>query len=100
MSPVGTATSANWRRTVPSATGRSRNTCGSGRKPCARWTAARTSSWPPWGTRCGTPWPPLWHTVRLLESREPTDPALEQIRDISKRQVQHLARLADDLLDI
>jgi CheY-like chemotaxis protein len=51
------------------------------------------------GHELRNPLAPLWHVVRLLELQE-TDPALAQIRDISKRQVQQLARLADDLLDL
>jgi signal transduction histidine kinase/ActR/RegA family two-component response regulator len=52
------------------------------------------------GHEMRNPLAPLWHAVRLLELQETADPTLVQVRDISKRQVQQLARLADDLLDI
>jgi signal transduction histidine kinase/ActR/RegA family two-component response regulator len=52
------------------------------------------------GHELRNPLAPLWHAVKLQELHETTDPASAQIRDITKRQVQQLARLADDLLDI
>lgn len=52
------------------------------------------------GHELRNPLAPLWHAVMLLERNETTDPALLQIRDITKRQIQQLNRLADDLLDI
>jgi signal transduction histidine kinase/ActR/RegA family two-component response regulator len=52
------------------------------------------------GHEMRNPLAPLWHAVRLLELREITDSGVAQIHDIIGRQVQQLARLADDLLDI
>lgn len=52
------------------------------------------------GHEMRNPLAPLWHAVSLLEMQETTDESLLQIRDITKRQVQQLTRLADDLLDI
>jgi two-component system CheB/CheR fusion protein len=52
------------------------------------------------GHELRNPLAPLWHVVRLLELQETTDPILIQVREIGKRQVQQLARLADDLLDL
>jgi signal transduction histidine kinase/CheY-like chemotaxis protein len=53
------------------------------------------------GHEMRNPLAPLWHAARLLELQETMDPALlVQVREIVKRQVQQLGRLADDLLDI
>lgn len=52
------------------------------------------------GHEMRNPLAPLWHAARLLELHETTDRSLVQTRDIIKRQVQQLVRLADDLLDI
>ncbi len=53
------------------------------------------------GHEMRNPLAPLWQAARLLELQETMDPALlGQVRDIIKRQVQQLGRLADDLLDI
>ena len=52
------------------------------------------------GHEMRNPLAPLGHAVRLLEFHDTQDPTLLKIRDILKRQVQHLSRLADDLLDI
>lgn len=52
------------------------------------------------GHEMRNPLAPLWHAVDLLEPQAAADPDLAQIREITKRQVQQLTRLADDLLDI
>jgi len=52
------------------------------------------------GHELRNPLAPLWHAIRLQEQSQPDDPAESEIRDITKRQVQQLTRLADDLLDI
>jgi signal transduction histidine kinase/CheY-like chemotaxis protein len=52
------------------------------------------------GHELRNPLAPLWHVVKLQELHPSADPVQVQIRDITKRQVQQLARLADDLLDI
>lgn len=52
------------------------------------------------GHEMRNPLAPLWHAVDLLEPQAAADPELAQIREITKRQVQQLTRLADDLLDI
>jgi signal transduction histidine kinase/CheY-like chemotaxis protein len=52
------------------------------------------------GHELRNPLAPLWHAVKLQELHDPADPALALTRDITKRQVQQLTRLADDLLDI
>lgn len=52
------------------------------------------------GHEMRNPLAPLWHAARLLEFLETTDSTLVQSREIIKRQVQQLGRLADDLLDI
>src|SRR5204863_4939291 len=46
---------------------------------------------------------PLWNAVKVMERNdapEAAGPAAPRVRDILKRQVQQLSRLADDLLDI
>jgi signal transduction histidine kinase/CheY-like chemotaxis protein len=52
------------------------------------------------GHELRNPLAPLWHAVKLLELHQAADPMTLQLRDIIKRQVQQLTRLADDLLDI
>jgi signal transduction histidine kinase/ActR/RegA family two-component response regulator len=52
------------------------------------------------GHELRNPLAPLWHAVKLQELQTTTDPTSLQVRDIVRRQVQQLARLADDLLDI
>lgn len=52
------------------------------------------------GHEMRNPLAPLGHAVRLLEFHDTQDETLLRIRDILKRQVQQLSRLADDLLDI
>jgi signal transduction histidine kinase/ActR/RegA family two-component response regulator len=53
------------------------------------------------GHEMRNPLAPLWHAARLLELHATMEPvSLEQVRDIIKRQVEQLGRLADDLLDI
>jgi len=46
------------------------------------------------------PLAPLWNAVRLLELQQTSDLTLLQVRDIITRQIQQLARLLDDLLDV
>ncbi len=53
------------------------------------------------GHEMRNPLAPLWHAARLLELHATMEPAsLAHVRDIIKRQVEQLGRLADDLLDI
>jgi signal transduction histidine kinase/ActR/RegA family two-component response regulator len=52
------------------------------------------------GHEMRNPLAPLWHASSLLDGALPGDAHLREIRDIVKRQVQQLTRLADDLLDI
>jgi signal transduction histidine kinase/CheY-like chemotaxis protein len=53
------------------------------------------------GHEMRNPLAPLWHAACLLELQGAMDPPLlAQVRDIVKRQVQQMGRLADDLLDI
>jgi CheY-like chemotaxis protein len=42
----------------------------------------------------------LWNALYLLRSVGMDDPAASQARDVAERQVRHLARLVDDLLDV
>lgn len=46
------------------------------------------------------PLAPIRNAVRLLQLTAPPDPNLDRIRAIIDRQVTHLSRLVDDLLDI
>jgi signal transduction histidine kinase/DNA-binding response OmpR family regulator len=46
------------------------------------------------------PLAPIRNAVYLLRQRQATDPQLEPIQDMVERQVQHLVRLVDDLLDV
>ena len=64
-----------------------------------RPTGARTSSWPPWPTSCATRWPPSATPCRSCA--EPTgDPRPQTAREMMDRQVGHMVRLVDDLLDV
>src|SRR5262249_18777343 len=46
------------------------------------------------------PLAPVLHAVQLLGLRGPSDPDLRRLHDLIERQVRHLARLVDDLLDV
>jgi signal transduction histidine kinase/ActR/RegA family two-component response regulator len=46
------------------------------------------------------PLAPIRNAVYLLRQRQSADPQLEAIQDMVERQVQHLVRLVDDLLDV
>jgi PAS domain S-box-containing protein len=46
------------------------------------------------------PLAPIKNAVQLLKMQEMTNPKLEWCRDVIDRQVTHLARLLDDLLDV
>lgn len=46
------------------------------------------------------PLAPIRTAAQLLRLKQPYDPDLQRARDIIDRQVQHLTRLVDDLLDI
>jgi PAS domain S-box-containing protein len=46
------------------------------------------------------PLAPLKTSVDILRLRELTDPVVQKARDVIDRQVQHLTRLIDDLLDV
>jgi PAS domain S-box-containing protein len=46
------------------------------------------------------PLAPIRNAARILRAAGPAEPRLEKARDIIDRQVAHLARLVDDLLDI
>jgi signal transduction histidine kinase len=52
------------------------------------------------GHEMRNPLAPLWHTVSILEILGKSEPGILEVRDIVRRQVQQLTRLADDLLDI
>jgi len=46
------------------------------------------------------PLAPLMTSVDILRRIEVTDPVIERTRDVIARQVQHLTRLVDDLMDV
>jgi len=46
------------------------------------------------------PLAPIRNAVQILRTKGPPDPAMTRIRDIIDRQVQHMARLLEDLLDV
>ncbi|MGD0948879.1 MAG: response regulator [Candidatus Binatia bacterium] len=46
------------------------------------------------------PLAPIRNAVHLLQRLAPPDPKLDQVRGMIERQVTHLARLIDDLLDV
>jgi PAS domain S-box-containing protein len=46
------------------------------------------------------PLAPIRNAVEFLRLREPAEPDLKEARDIIERQVRHLTRLVDDLLDV
>jgi len=46
------------------------------------------------------PLSPIRTAVELIRLRNPTDPTVQRARDIIERQVSHLSRLVDDLLDV
>jgi two-component system CheB/CheR fusion protein len=52
------------------------------------------------GHELRNPLAPLRNAMTIFEKRLPPDPELRRLRDISERQVLHLARLVDELLDV
>jgi two-component system CheB/CheR fusion protein len=52
------------------------------------------------GHELRNPLTPLRNAMTLFEKRLPPDPELRGIREIAERQVQHLIRLVDELLDV
>jgi len=52
------------------------------------------------GHELRTPLMPIAMAVRALQARTPDDPDVTRMRDIVERQVRHLTRLVDDLLDM
>jgi len=52
------------------------------------------------GHELRTPLMPIAMAVRALQARTPSDPDVQRTRDIVERQVRHLTRLVDDLLDM
>jgi len=46
------------------------------------------------------PLAPICNAVQVFRYLGPTQPELQQARDVIERQVQHLSRLVDDLLDV
>lgn len=52
------------------------------------------------GHELRNPLAPIRNAVRILQLAAPPDPTIEQVRGIIDRQVTHLSRLIDDLLDV
>ena len=52
------------------------------------------------GHELRTPLMPIAMAVRALQVRTPDDPDVARMRDVVERQVRHLTRLVDDLLDM
>jgi len=52
------------------------------------------------GHELRTPLMPISLTLRALERTHPTDPDVARAREVVDRQVRHLTRLVDDLLDV
>jgi signal transduction histidine kinase len=46
------------------------------------------------------PLAPMSNAVQLLRLRGPQDPTTERVREVVERQVRHMCRLVDDLLDV
>jgi PAS domain S-box-containing protein len=46
------------------------------------------------------PLAPILNCLELIRNEAATNPLLEQLREIAERQVQHMARLLEDLLDV
>ena len=46
------------------------------------------------------PLAPLLNGLHIMRLKDSRDPAVEHMRDIAERQVRHLARMVDDLLDV
>ena len=58
------------------------------------------SSWRRWPMSCATPWPPCETPLTFLSVKESPDPKLKWSREVIDRQLDHLTRLIDDLLDV
>ena len=70
------------------------------RKRCGTRTGARTSSWRCWPTSCATRWPRSATPCRSCGWPDVAPGTCDQTREMMERQVQLMARLVDDLLDV
>jgi signal transduction histidine kinase len=52
------------------------------------------------GHELRNPLAPMRHAVQVLQLRGPRDPQLVRARDVIDRQIRHMSRLVDDLLDV
>ena len=76
-------------------------TSGSGpRRRSGRPTAARTSSSRCWPTSCATRWPRCATACRCMRLAAGDANAVAQARGMMDRQLGHMVRLIDDLLDV
>ena len=67
---------------------------------CARRIAGRTSSWRCCRTSCATRWRRSGTPCTSCGCRARGDAVLEQTSEMMMRQVDHMVRLVDDLLDV
>ena len=67
---------------------------------CRRPTAARTSFWPPWRMSCAIRWPPFATACEILRIVAGAAPTRTKSASMMDRQLVHLVRLIDDLLDV
>ena len=70
------------------------------RRPAARPTSARTSSSPRWRTSCAIRWRRCSTALALLARNEPTPARPQRYYEHDGRQVDHMVRLVDDLMEV
>ncbi len=88
-----------WSPTSPSESEWRWSSCGRP-KNYTRPASARTSSSPCWPTSCATPWLPLPIPCKSFACRCRAIPSIEESLDVARRQIQHMSRLLEDLLDV
>lgn len=52
------------------------------------------------GHELRNPLAPIQHAIEIWKLSDPTDPSLNEMRKIMSRQLNHMARIIDDLLDV
>ena len=76
------------------------NRCGWTRRHSGSWTGGRTSSWASSRTSCGILWRRCGTRSKCCALVQDSPSASAKARQILERQIAHMVRIVDDLLDV